>query len=173
MVSGGAATISDCHRIRDSALDHGDTERKFAMRSCEIPLEPQRVGDSAFWIVDKADENPALRMGLIIQDIDRQLVTNSPRTIILRGYLDFDDYLFSLQKKIHSRRPASIARGPLLWSNVIEHRYQQGAKEILEIVLVLNDESGAIGVSPLQLLKDERKPPTHCLYLKGCGWPDT
>jgi hypothetical protein len=135
-------------------------------------FKPTRVVDSAFWIVHKADENPAIRMHLIPQDVDRKLVSYSLWTIPLPGYFGFDNDLFSLEEKIHSRRRARIARGPLFSSNVIEHPYQEGAKEILEIVLIVDLQSRTVRMPPLQFLKDERKSSAYGLNLKGRRWRD-
>ena len=88
----------------------------------------------------------------VFRYINYQFFANFLARVVRPRLLGLKYHGLLFQQKVHSRRTACIAGSPFLGPNIIKKQSQQSVHQILNIVLIVDLQGGAIIVPSSELL---------------------
>lgn len=92
-------------------------------------------------------------MFLIAFNIDDQFITNLLIAQVIASHLHFNDYGFLFEQKVCPSALASVAWYILLCAHIGIMQFQNRVQDILDIIFVIEDYAGTIGMPVLQLFR--------------------
>src|SRR5256712_10027104 len=128
-----------------------DLDRVAVAGARQLSFKSLGVHDAALWIVDKAKQRPAGRVGRVMFTISGQLIGNffGPQA---RPGLDHHDHdALSLQHDIGPLRASGVPRRPFLSAETLKLQGEQGIQDIPDIVLVFDLERRSVRASLTEL----------------------